>query len=95
MTGAAGPHEVVPALKADDLLASLPGLPPGVEVRAETLCTKPGASLEFADLANALRWGRLMVAEGAAGVVLAKARTPWRRRATCWISTGTVPSRWS
>jgi L-asparaginase len=71
MTGAAGPHEVVPALKADDLLASLPGLPPGVEVRAETLCTKPGTSLEFADLANALRWGRLMVA-GAAGVVLSR-----------------------
>lgn len=72
MAGAAGPREVVPALKADDLLASLPGLPPGVEVRAETLCTKPGASLEFADLADALRWGRLMVAEGAAGVVLAQ-----------------------
>lgn len=72
MTGAAGPRDVVPTLKAEDLLASLPGLPPGIEVRAETVGTKPSASLEFADLADALRWSRLMVAEGAAGVVLAQ-----------------------
>lgn len=72
MTGAAGPHEVVPTLKAEDLLASLPGLPPGVDVRAETVGTKPSASLDFADLAGALRWSHQMVAEGAAGVVLAQ-----------------------
>ena len=72
MTGVAGPRGVVPSLKADDLLASLPGLPSGVEIRSETVCTKPGASLGFADLADALSWSRLMVTEGAAGVVLAQ-----------------------
>jgi L-asparaginase len=72
MTAAAGPHGVMPSLAADDLLASLPGLPPAIEVRAETLCTKPGASLEFTDLADALHWARRMAGDGAAGVVLAQ-----------------------
>jgi L-asparaginase len=70
MTAPAGPHGVLPSLAADDLLASLPGLPPAIEVRSETVCTKPGASLEFADLADALHWARRTAGDGAAGVVL-------------------------
>jgi L-asparaginase len=70
MTAAAGPQGVVPSLAADDLLASLPGLPPAIEVRSETLRTKPGASLEFADLADALHWAHRTVDDGSAGVVL-------------------------
>ena len=70
MTATTGPQGVTPSLTADDLLASLPGLSPAIEVRAETLCTKPGASLEFADLADALHWAHRTVDAGAAGVVL-------------------------
>lgn len=70
MTAAAGTRGVTPSLAADDLLASLPGLPPTIDVRAETLCTRPGASLEFADLAATLHWARRAVDSGAAGLVL-------------------------
>ncbi|HYZ56587.1 MAG TPA: asparaginase [Streptosporangiaceae bacterium] len=72
MTAATGPHGVMPSLAADDLLASLPGLPPAIEVRTETLRTVPGASLEFADLADALLWAHRAVDGGTAGVVLAQ-----------------------
>lgn len=70
MTAKAGSDGVVPSLSAGELLASLPGLPPSIDVRTATLCTKPGASLEFADIADALAWSRAAVDEGAAGVVL-------------------------
>ena len=39
-------------------------------IRAETLLTKPGASLGFTDLLRALAWSREAVKDGAAGVVL-------------------------
>jgi L-asparaginase len=70
MTAKTGSDGVVPSLSASDLLASVGGFPPSIDVRATTLCTKPGASLEFTDIADALAWSREAVDEGAAGVVL-------------------------
>jgi L-asparaginase len=67
MTGSGG---VVPSLTADDLLSAVPGIPPSISVRAETLFAKPGASLSFADIAAALDWARSAVATGADGVIL-------------------------
>jgi L-asparaginase len=70
MTATDSPQGVTPSLTAADLLASVPALSSAADVRAETLFTKPGASLDFADLLQALDWSRQAVAEGAAGVVL-------------------------
>ncbi|WP_127359309.1 asparaginase [Actinacidiphila soli] len=66
----AGARGVTPSLTAADLTGSVPELPEVAEIRAETLFTKPGASLGFAELLSALDWARAAVADGAAGVVL-------------------------
>jgi L-asparaginase len=70
MTAADSLQGVTPSLTAADLLASVPALSHVAEVRAETVFRKPGASLDFANLLEALDWSRQAVAEGAAGVVL-------------------------
>jgi L-asparaginase len=64
------PQGVTPSLTAADLLASVPTLSQVAGLRAETLFTKPGASLDFSNLLEALDWADQAVAEGAAGVVL-------------------------
>jgi L-asparaginase len=48
----------------------VPELSEVAEIRAETLFTKPGASLGFAELRSGLDWAGAAVADGAAGVVL-------------------------
>jgi L-asparaginase len=70
MTSRPGESGVVPGLRADDLMAAVPGLDAVAQVRATTLRTVPGASLTFADLLEALRWAREEVDSGAAGAVL-------------------------
>jgi L-asparaginase len=70
MTATDSRQGVTPSLTAADLLASVPALSPVAEMRAETLFTKPGPSLDFANLLEALDWSHQAVAEGAAGVVL-------------------------
>ncbi|MEU3185802.1 asparaginase [Streptomyces sp. NPDC006923] len=70
MTAADGPHGVTPSLTARDLTASVPGLARIADIRAETLFSKPGASLGFGDLLRALDWSRRAAADGAAGIVL-------------------------
>jgi L-asparaginase len=70
MTSASGTDHVTPSLTAADLLSSIPALAQTAEVRAETLFTKPGASLDFADVLRAFDWAHHAVADGAAGVVL-------------------------
>ncbi|MFI6350099.1 asparaginase [Streptomyces sp. NPDC050560] len=68
--GTARAPGVTPSLTADDLTASVPELADVASIRAETLFTKPGASLGFPDLLAALAWARRTVAEGASGAVL-------------------------
>jgi L-asparaginase len=70
MTSRPGEAGVVPGLRADDLMAAVPGLDAVAQVRATTLRTVPGASLTFADLIEALHWARGEADSGAAGVVL-------------------------
>jgi L-asparaginase len=70
MTTADGPRGVTPSLTAADLTTSVPELSSVAYVRAETLFTKPGASLGFAELLRALDWSRSAVADGASGAVL-------------------------
>ncbi|MDX3849206.1 asparaginase [Streptomyces sp. AK02-01A] len=70
MTAADGPRGLTPSLTARDLTASVPELAHVADIRAETLFSKPGASLGFGDLLQALDWSRRAVADGADGVVL-------------------------
>jgi L-asparaginase len=67
---AGSPQGVTPSLSAADLLTSVPTLSQVAGLRAETLFTKPGASLDFTNMLEALDWADRAVAEGAAGVVL-------------------------
>jgi hypothetical protein len=61
---------MTPFLTASDLLNSVPPLALAAEVRAETLSTKPSASLKIADLFEALDWApQQAVTDGAVGVV--------------------------
>lgn len=61
---------VVPRLSVDDLIASVPAIAEVADLSAQTLQTIPGASLQFADIMQALSWARLCVEGGHAGVVL-------------------------
>lgn len=70
MVSAAPETRVLPRLRADELVAGVPGLAERAEVRAHTLATLPGASLVEADLLRALVWSQEQVAAGADGVVL-------------------------
>ena len=70
MTPADRPDGLIPSLTAAQLLRSVPSLSLTAEVRTETLFTKPGASLTFADVLLAQKHARQAVAAGAAGVVL-------------------------
>ncbi len=47
---------VVPTAGAADLTAAVPGLVEIADLEVETLFTKPGASLDFADVLNVLGW---------------------------------------
>lgn len=60
---------VVPALSADDLLATLPALD-GVRLRAESFRQRPGASLGFADLLALHDRIEEVSRDGAGGVVV-------------------------
>lgn len=70
MTPSPGEQGVVPALRAEDLLAAVPSLDQVARVEASTLRTLPGPSLTYDDLLAALRWARDAVESGATGVVL-------------------------
>ncbi|OLF19526.1 asparaginase [Actinophytocola xanthii] len=62
---------IVPALGADDLLASVPALAAlDVPVRATTLRSLPSPSLGFADLVALAERVRAEIADGAVGVVI-------------------------
>ena len=70
MVPAADGPGITPGLGASDLVSVLQGLDLGVEVVAETLLRKPGASLSFGDVLRAIQWASDQVVAGAAGVVL-------------------------
>lgn len=61
---------VVPTAGAADLTAAVPGLVEIADLEVETLFTKPGASLDFADVLNVLGWAQAQVVGGVAGVVV-------------------------
>ena len=61
---------VTPTLRADDLLAAVPGLADVADLEAVTLAMLPSASLGHDDCESALVWARRAVDGGAAGVVL-------------------------
>jgi L-asparaginase len=61
---------VRPSLAADSLVGAVPAIADVAEVAAETLDTKPGASLDFADAFQAISAARQAVEQGAAGVVI-------------------------
>lgn len=66
----AGTAGVTPALDADDLIATVPGIAEVAHLTTATLATVPGASLRFEDVLAALRWAAGEVERGATGVVL-------------------------
>jgi L-asparaginase len=71
MTSDAGDGAGVrPTLGIDELLAAVPALEAVAELKAETLATLPGASLQFSDVLGAMDWARSAVADGADGVVV-------------------------
>jgi L-asparaginase len=70
MTAGHGTGGVAPTLTAADLLGAVPILAETADLRAETLVTAPGASLDFTHVLRALGWARDAVLEGAVGVVL-------------------------
>jgi L-asparaginase len=70
MTSGDTSHGVAPSLTAAELLSTVPSLAQIADVHAQTLVKKPGASLEFADVLDALGWAHDAVADGAVGVVL-------------------------
>lgn len=61
---------VVPTAGAREVLNTVPGLIGIADLRAETLCKKPGASLDMGDVLSTFDWAQARVAEGAEGVVL-------------------------
>ncbi|MET0999042.1 MAG: asparaginase [Marmoricola sp.] len=61
---------VTPTLRADDLVAAVPGLADVAALEAVTLALLPSASLGYADCAAALEWAHRAIDDGAAGVVL-------------------------
>jgi len=61
---------VVPAMRAEDLVAEVPQLEQVAELQASTLRSLPGASLAYDDVLEALRWARDAVDAGASGAVL-------------------------
>lgn len=63
-------HGVRPSLTAEGLISAVPVLDAIAEIQAETLATKPGASLDFADVGRALAAARRAAEGGAAGVVI-------------------------
>src|ERR1700753_1146450 len=72
MTPAQDSAAIEPTLKADDLVAAVPGLVDVADVRARTLASVPSASLTAADVLTALDWARAEVDAGADGVVIAQ-----------------------
>ena len=69
MTSASG-GAVVPTLTADALAGAVPALAEIAHIRAETLAMLPSGSLDEPTVLDALRWARVAVDDGAAGVVL-------------------------
>jgi L-asparaginase len=70
MTAGDGSRGVTPSLSASDLLRTVPALADVADLRAQTLVTAPGASLDFPDVLTGLLWAREAVREGAVGAVL-------------------------
>ncbi|WP_110948497.1 asparaginase [Pseudomonas bohemica] len=70
MQAQAGQKGVMPSLTGEALLAAVPGLSALADVRAETLCLHPSASLDFDDLLHLLEWANRQVDAGAQGVVV-------------------------
>jgi L-asparaginase len=65
-----GPDGAAPELSAQQLMAAVPGLPDGTDIRAETFRMLPSPSLTFADLVALSERIREEVARGVAGVVV-------------------------
>jgi L-asparaginase len=59
-----------PALSAADLLAAVPGLDAGVQLRIRDVANKPGASLSFADLFGLAGAVTAALEDGCAGAVV-------------------------
>lgn len=59
-----------PDLDVDALLSAVPSLAGVANLVTRTLATKPGASLNFHDISESLKWARAAVAHGARGAVI-------------------------
>ncbi len=70
MTAPAPGAAAQPRLDADALVGGVPQLAELAALRTTTVCTKPSASVDVADVLAALGWARREVDDGAAGVVL-------------------------
>lgn len=69
-TASSAAGEVVPTVSAASLVAAVPTLADGADVRAETLAMLPSPHLDEPTVLHALAWARAAVDAGADGVVI-------------------------